>query len=164
MVAANNLLDILNTEPELDVFITLREEAAQVFTAEADWSDPAALQKLVLINSTIRESLRTNHLTGRGLMREVLPEHGLILPDGKRVQLGTWIGAPVHALHMDDKFYDRPDQYDPFQFARTASEKDRLDATHTSDIFLSWRYGRSAWSVPYILPAVQLSNSLLTAL
>ena len=152
----NVFLDILTPTSEVNLYDTLREEAAQAFPSKVDWSDPAALAKLVLADSTIRESLRTMPINARGLMREVIPEGGLILPDGKQVRRGTWIGAPVQAVHMDDRFYDRPDHYDPFRFARMTSENNGLDATQTSETFLRWGHGRSAWSVPCPFPAAGL--------
>ena len=146
-MGANVFLDILTTPPELNVYQNLREEATQAFPSESDWSDAAALENLVLTDSTIRESLRTNPMSARGLLREVIPEQGITLPDGKKVPHGTWIGAPVQAVHMDNRFYEKPEQYDPFRFARVASGSDRLDAAQTSDTFLRWGHGRSAWSV-----------------
>ena len=151
VMGTNVFVDILNTDPDHDVYSTLRDEAAHAFPSEADWSDPAALSKLVLINSAVRETLRTVPMAPRGLLREVLPEAGLTLPEGKQVPRGTWVGAPIQAIHMDDRFYDRPARYDPFRFARTESESDAPDASQTSDTFLSWGHGRSAWSVPFVL-------------
>ena len=140
-------MDILGTNPELGVYDTLRNEAAKAFPSEADWSDPVALQQLVLTDSTVRESIRVNPIVTRGLLREVMPEGGLVLPGGVKVARGTWIGAPVQAIHMDDRFYDRADQYQPFRFAGTGPDKDRQEATHSSDTFLQWGLGRFSWSV-----------------
>ena len=138
---------------DITIYSTLREEAAKTFQSESDWSDPAAIRKLVLIDSAIRESLRTYPLTSRGLLREVVPEDGLLLPGGERVARGTWVGAPVQAVHMDDRFYNSPDQYDPFRFARM---DDRVDATQISDTFMRWGHGRSAWLVLFVLSAAGL--------
>ena len=149
-------LDILNANFELKVYDLLREEAAQAFQSETDWSNPKTLHKLVLADSVIRERLRPSSVIGRGLMRQVVPKDGIVLPDSKRVARGTRSGSHVQAIHMGDRFYDRPDQYDPFRFARSASEKDRLDATQTSDTFLRWGHGRSAWSVLCIPPKIRL--------
>lgn len=133
LVGANLLLDILTTSPEQNVYETLREEAARAFPSEAEWSDPAALRKLVFTDSAIGESPRTIPITTFGLLREVMPESGLGLPDGNTVSRGTWIGVPVQAVHMDDRFYDHPEQYDPFRFARMVSENDRMDAAQTGE-------------------------------
>ena len=138
---------------EISIYSTLREEAAKTFQSESDWSDLVAIRKLVLIDSAIRESLRIYPLASSGLLREVIPEDGLLLPGGERVARGTWIGAPVQAVHMDDRFYNRPDEYDHFRFARM---DDRVDATQSSDTFLRWGHGRSAWLVLFVLSAAGL--------
>lgn len=137
----------MNTAPGLNAYQSLREEAADVFQSEADWTTSSALQKLIRIDSTIRESLRHSPLGTRGILREVMPEDGLVLPDGKKVPRGTWIGMPVEALQMDDRFYERPEEYDPFRFVKTVGDTERIEASRISDTFLAFSYGRSAWSV-----------------
>ena len=137
----------MNTAPGLKAYQSLREEAAEAFQSEADWTTPGALQKLVRIDSTIRESLRHSPLGTRGILREVMPEDGLVLPDGKKVPRGTWIGMPVEALQMDDRFYENPEEYDPFRFAKTVGDPERIEASRVSDTFLAFSYGRSAWLV-----------------
>lgn len=97
---------MLENDHELNAYQSLREEAAEAFQTETDWTDPGALQKLVRINSTIGESLRHSPLAVRGALREVMQKDGLMLPDGKKVARGTWIGVPVQALQVDDRFYE----------------------------------------------------------
>ena len=50
---------------------------------------------------------------------------------------------------MDERFYAKPEMFDPFRFARMrtdpALEGERFDATQTSDKFLAFSYGRHAW-------------------
>ena len=80
-----------------------------------------------------------------------MPKDGLTLPDGKKVARGTWISIPVQALQMDARFYERPEEYDPFRFTKTG-DTERLEATRISDTFLSFSYGRTAWCVIPIIP------------
>lgn len=147
MVKTNVFLDILSTPVDLHVYESLREEAATVFVSESDWSDPAALKKLVLTDSAIRESLRLSPLQVRGLLREVMPEKGLTLPDGTHVTKGTWIGTPVGSTQMDDRLYEQPYVYDPFRFAKMKGGNEKVNMTQTSDRFFAWSYGRYTWSV-----------------
>ena len=78
-----------------------------------------------------------------------MPKNGITLPDGTHIPRGTWVGVPLQAVHMDERFYAKPEMFDPFRFARMrtdpASEGERLDATQTSDKFLAFSYGRHAW-------------------
>lgn len=105
------------------------------------------MQKLICIDSTIRESLRRNPLQIRGLLREVMPRNGITLPDGNHIPQGTWIAIPFQAVHMDERFYPKSEDFDPFRFARMRTEGDRLDSTQTSDTYLAFSYGRHSWSV-----------------
>lgn len=146
LVGLNVFLDLLSTPPELDLFNIFREEAAQIFTSEASWRDSAALQKLKLPASAIRESLRRSPIQIRALVREVMPRDGITLLDGSHVAKGTWIGVPAQAVHMDERFYNNPTSYDPFRFAREQerSGRDKADATQPTDTFLGFSYGRHA--------------------
>lgn len=148
LVAGNLFLDILSTP---NAYARLRAEAADVFTSAADWADPAVLKKLILTDSAIRESLRRSSIQTRGLLREVVAKDGVNLPDGTHVARGTWLGVPVEAVHMDDKFYDRPEEYNPWRFARMSSEDvvggDKVEATEVNEKFLGWSYGKHAWLV-----------------
>lgn len=79
-----------------------------------------------------------------------MPKDGLTLPDGSKVPQGTWIGVPIQAVQMDDRFYSKPDGYDPFRFARMkefGGDPGNIDAAHTSDTYLFFSHSRSAWSV-----------------
>jgi len=127
----------------------LRAEAADAFPTPADWADPQALKKLVLADSALQESLRRSSIQTRGLLRQVVAENGVVLPDGTHLAHGTWVGVPVEAVHMDEQIYANPLEYDPFRFAKSETEKDVTgqgnDATKASDTFLPWSYGRFAW-------------------
>lgn len=85
-------------------------------------------------------------------MREIMPREGLELLDGNRVEKGSWIGVPAQAIHMDERFYERPEVYDPWRFAREwegrgggGVGRERYDATQPTDTFLGFSYGRHAW-------------------
>ncbi|CAF9931029.1 MAG: hypothetical protein ALECFALPRED_004781 [Alectoria fallacina] len=149
LVASNLFLDIISSAPSLDAYERLRSEAVSVFKCENDWADPAALKKLVLTDSAIRESLRRSSIQTRGLLRAVVSPDGLTLRNGTHVPRGTWLGVPVQAVHMDGDLYDKPYEYHPFRFAKMRLEKsvpghDKADATDISDTFLAWSYGRYA--------------------
>ena len=89
----NLFLDLLSSAPEHKYVEQLREEAQSVFRSETDWMDHTSVAKLHLTDSAIRESLRRNPINSRGLLREVMPKDGVILPDGNRVPRGTWLGT-----------------------------------------------------------------------
>jgi cytochrome P450 len=148
-VAGNLFLDILSTPSSLNLYTQLRSDAGNAFETEADWADPAALKKMRLTDSVIRESIRFSSIQIRGLLRAVVAEDGVTLPNGTHVARGTWLGVPVEAVHMDERFYDKPLEYDPFRFVRIRSggleSQEKVDATEITDRFLGWSYGRYAW-------------------
>lgn len=164
----NFFLDLMSSPPELGYYESIQEEAAAVFKTEEDWASSASLMKLRLGDSAIRESLRKNVQLTRGLMREVMPKDGIELPDGRNLPQGTWVGVSVPGVHSDNRFYSNPDNFEPFRFAKrdlvttetqktpiiendgintgkASSDRKHVGLATTSDIFLGFGYGRSAW-------------------
>ena len=101
-------------------------------------------------------------MLSRVILREVMPKDGVTLPSGHHVPKGAWMGAGTVDLHHDDRFYPKPEEYDPFRFARkhtdtlVGANKDSLtdkasiyrknqSLATASDIFLAFGYGKHAW-------------------
>lgn len=154
-------LDLLASDPQLNYLNELRTEAAKVFPTEnfaSSWSSFASMAQLSKLDSTIRETLRLNPTVLRQATRCVMPENGIVLPDGTSLPQGTWIGFLSRpGTHADARFYDEPDKYDPFRYNHKENHKERDDAishkpemaTTISDTFLAWGKGRSAWYVKW---------------
>lgn len=155
MGATNLFLDIISADPKLDLYSSLRKEADEILTSAQDWEDPVAIKKLALLDSTIRESLRTNPTLVRGLLRGAVDANGLKLPDGSHVPSGSWIGAPVLNIHNDERFYENPLTFDPYRFVEggstTKNGKDPrtktniIESGQVNDTFLSFGGGHHAW-------------------
>lgn len=154
--ATNILLDILSASPQINLYETLRLEAASIFKSAADWTSPASMKDMTNTNSTIRESLRKNTLQSRGLLKQVMPKDGITLLDGTHIPQGTWLGVPVQAMQKDNELYSNPHEFDPLRFARLEtiaqaesqddlSARKNLDAAQPSDKYMSFSYGRSSW-------------------
>lgn len=118
------------------------------------------MAKMTKLNSAIRKSLRLHPLSVQQLLRQVMSEEGVELPDGTRVPKGCWLGVvTAPGVHMDERYYKDPDVFDPFRFSRSRVETSgegvtALDsqsdhrtelATTTSESFLTWGYGKNAW-------------------
>ena len=164
MTSTNILFDLVSSNSDARFWEQLREEAAKVFKTDDDWTNPASLSELPLADSTIRESLRINPVLTRILLREVISKDGLTLPSGHHVPKGTWLATSAVDLHHDDRFYLKPEEYNPFRFARTSEDSlagaKNVNLTETasiyrknqglstvSDIFLGFGYGRHSWYV-----------------
>lgn len=154
--ATNIFLDILSSSSQINLYDTLRLEAASVFKSEVDWVSPTSMKNMTNIDSAIRESLRMNTLQFRGLLKQVMPKEGTMLPDGTHVPQGTWVGVPVQAMHSDDELYPHALEYDPLRFVRLntiaeagsmgdTSITKNLDAAQPSDKYMSFSYGRHSW-------------------
>jgi len=74
-----------------------------------------------------------------------------MVPDGDHLPRGTWIGASVIGVHMNDGFYPKPDECDPFRFSRARTEpflhgkkqeKENIALATTSEVFLAFGHGR----------------------
>lgn len=162
MTATNTILDLVSSNTDSRFWEILREEAASVFRTKEDWADTASLPKLSLADSTIRESLRKNPILTQVDLREVMPRDGVTLPSGHHLPKGAWVGSGTVGVQHDDRFYLKPEEYDPFRFARkradAVNEVDMEKLTDkasiyrknqglatTSDIYLAFGHGRHSW-------------------
>ena len=96
-------------------------------------------------------------------MREVVKHDGLTLPEGTHLPRGSLLGVSLVGVHTDERFYSKPNGYDPFRFVRSkviATPENGFDTISNSkapvyrknvnlatcsDIFLSFGYGRHSW-------------------
>ena len=135
--AIGALVNILSAGPE--VFAALRREAASVLRGARGTWDKAAVGKLVLMDSTLRESLRFSAFKARGVERQVVRD--VVLPDGTLLPEGTKVGMPTTEIHMDPDFYSDPAVFHHDRFVGRAE----LGMANTTDTFLAFGHGRHAW-------------------
>ncbi|KAJ9646320.1 hypothetical protein H2199_002369 [Coniosporium tulheliwenetii] len=138
ITAMNAVLNIWSAPPH--VAVALREEAATVLREHDGVWTKVAVGKLVLLDSTLRESMRISAFKGRGVERLVIKKGGVILPDGTYLPKGTKIGMPVSEIHRDAAFYDDPREFVFDRFVRKA----KLGLVNTTDAFLGFGHGRHA--------------------
>jgi cytochrome P450 len=146
---SNCLLDVLSCDPQLELYQSLRSESESLLTMERDWKTTAAFNRMTLCDGVIRESLRYHPILIKGLTKEVVDQQGLQLPDGTHLPKGSWVGVPVLGIHRDERFYPRPELYDPYRFVRMKKDLEdqsssELDAARPSDQYLGFGYGRHA--------------------
>ncbi|KAL1634590.1 hypothetical protein SLS56_002283 [Neofusicoccum ribis] len=111
--AVNALVDLLSAGP--GVWAALRREAAAAALGHAEWTR-AAVGRLVLLDSALRESLRFSAFKARGVEREVVARAGVVLPGGTWLPRGTKVGVPTVEVHRDGRFYERPGEFVPGRF------------------------------------------------
>ncbi|EAA63242.1 hypothetical protein AN3274.2 [Aspergillus nidulans FGSC A4] len=123
----------------------LREEIESVLREEGSIFTKAALNKLLKLDSFMKESQRFNPLSlltfGRVIQSDRILHDGLVIPKG------TIIGVPAHAISQDGDFYPSPSTFSPFRFVPSApGEKTAGFVTTNASSSLSWGYGKHACS------------------
>jgi len=120
------------------------------------------LNKLVGLDSFIRETLRKNVSGLVGLVRKVVPKEGYTYANGLHVNHGDVVGVPTLNMHFDNDTtgeqaldfigfrYCRPYQELSAQAATditTTGGVGKLAAVTTADQYLSFGHGKHTWSV-----------------
>ncbi|GAB1320333.1 hypothetical protein MFIFM68171_10543 [Madurella fahalii] len=127
----NLIPDIYNFDQREALVEALREECSAVLKeAGGVWSRDA-VQKLKLVDATIRESMRLTPFASIALPRTVVDPHGISMdsPDGKfHVPCGTVIATPIDPIHHDAAIYPDPNRFNPFRFVQPGPARSILAA------------------------------------
>lgn len=161
----NTLFDLLGSDPSKRYVESLREEVERVFEEAGGVWDKTSLNKLVRVDSAIRESMRVSNFGARPLIRKVVAKEGLHdEEEGWTAPQGSYISVDSHSVMHDPDIYPKPDVYDAFRFSGPREEyeakQEKGDADSdmaetlkmksagmitTSDIFMPFGHGRHAW-------------------
>ncbi|KAH8999713.1 cytochrome P450, partial [Lactarius deliciosus] len=123
----------------------LRREVEAV-VAEYGWTIDG-MDKMHKIDSFLRETQRLDGLGIVALIRMAL--RPFTFSNGITIPAGTYVAAPVGAVHADEEVYTNPDEFDGFRFARLRESSEALAASKhqagvTSPAHLSFGHGRHA--------------------
>lgn len=140
---ATVLFDLLSYPSGQDVQQQLVEEAKASMSKIPD--DPYATRDMLKLDSAIRESMRLNPMSARGIPKEVVKPGGLTTPDGLFLPEGCHIStASVSCMMKDSEWYERGDEFAPLRFydeANTTNEKQK-GASQVSEQFLAFSIGK----------------------
>ncbi|KAH6623222.1 cytochrome P450 [Chaetomium tenue] len=117
----NLIPDIYNYYDSESLVEALREECSTVLKEAGGVWTRDAVQKLKLVDATIRESMRLTPFASIALPRTVIEPHGISMdsPHGKfHVPYGTVIATPIDPIHRDATIYPDPNRFDPFRFTQ----------------------------------------------
>ncbi|KAH9063633.1 cytochrome P450 [Lactarius vividus] len=123
----------------------LRKEVEAV-VGEYGWTTDA-MDKLHKIDSFVRETQRLDGIgivvLSRAALRPFTFSNGITIP------AGTYVAAPLSAIHTDEEVYSNPDEFDGFRFARLRESSEgpvgsKHQAGVTSPAHLSFGHGRHA--------------------
>lgn len=158
------LFDLYSAPPSEGFVDTLRGECDQVIkeTPEKHWSKDA-VSRLVLLDSTIRESMRHSDFGWTAFPRrvnlttssstsnfthikssQVLSPTGIPMSPSLNVPPGVNLEIPMHSIHMDPDFHPQPTRFAPFRFAPSSTGPTNPDYAKAlvtlDDTFLAFGY------------------------
>ncbi|KAK7468967.1 hypothetical protein VKT23_003466 [Stygiomarasmius scandens] len=117
----------------------LRAEVENVLDHEG-WSKEG-MQKMVRVDSFLRESARLNAISLTSINRYTLEDY--TFADGTFIPKGTVIASSMYSTHLDERIYPNAHTFDPWRFVNTNGKSDPGKAyTGTSAEFLSFGAGK----------------------
>ena len=171
MTLVNLVVDLVAADPSEQYLESIRIEAEEALAAAGGTWTREALSRLHKADSAIRETLRYWGFGGRGVVHQVMPREGVVLPDGQWLPQGAWVGIPVGPIHRDDDVYANANTYDAFRFFNEREEvrkklvnssegsgpektgarfeellrEKKLGLVSVGETFLAFGAGRDAW-------------------
>lgn len=110
----NAVFDLVSANPT-DVDEIRQEIKGALETNGGKW-DKTFLQKLIKLDSAMRESARLGGFAMLNAQRRVVAAEGLNTPDGAHLPYGTLIALPTLAIHTDSALYDDSHTFKPLRF------------------------------------------------
>ncbi|CAH0051930.1 unnamed protein product [Clonostachys solani] len=112
------ILNLFSTNSSFGYVEILREECVAALEESGGRWDRSAIDKLRLVDSAIRESMRLSPVGQIMLPRKVIHPDGLVLDNAKDpVPFGTDVSVPIEPIHHDESIYENALSYEPFRFA-----------------------------------------------
>ncbi|KJZ76954.1 hypothetical protein HIM_03831 [Hirsutella minnesotensis 3608] len=120
------MLDLLSMPPGAHMLDVLAAEIrAHMPEPGAEWSKPA-LQSLVRVDSSIRESQRLSNFADTLVERAVVAPEGLRHPDFDwTLSRGLFVTVNLDGTHHDEQLYPNARAYDPLRFSRIREAEGR---------------------------------------
>lgn len=119
----------------------LRQEIRDVFNSNV--KDP--YDKLILMDSFLRESARLNPLDGLTVQRKALKP--FTFSDGSHVPAGNLVAVPQRVVMRDPARYENPDTFNPYRYMQNSNNPD-APTTKFADVnwnYTFWGSPRKAW-------------------
>ena len=111
---SNALLDIAAASGSQLIWARILEEThVQITTNQGYWFKKS-VARLISADTALRETFRLwVGSTGRGPVKEVIDNAGVLIPDGSHLPPGVKVGFWAQAIHHDEKIYPRALRYRP---------------------------------------------------
>ncbi|CAK1357849.1 unnamed protein product [Cercospora beticola] len=119
LVTTNTLLDIYGSPDAENYVAGLREECERVLAEFGGVWTKDAVNKLIRVDSAIRETMRYTALADINLKRLITASNGITLSNGMHIPYGTRVAWSSYDVHQGQERYpERPHEYDAFRFSR----------------------------------------------
>lgn len=140
LTLTNSVYDLISLPPGLfeETVADLRNEVTTELEKSNGWTHEF-VNKLDIMDSFIRESLRANPIGEVGLERTIVAKDGFTFSNGLHVPKGATLAAPLKAIQHDSKHY--PGGFNP---KRALQDPARPKVTTISPEFLNFGLGRPA--------------------
>ncbi|KPI41256.1 Ent-kaurene oxidase [Cyphellophora attinorum] len=102
-ITSNIVLDLASCDPEN--LSEIRQEIRDALVNNDNKWDKSLVQRLVKLDSSMRESARLRTFTLTNVLRRVVNPKGLVTPDGAKLPYGALIGLPTMGIHNDEDIY-----------------------------------------------------------
>lgn len=156
ITSCNLLLDVAASDTQAPLFELIRRDVTDELKAEHGIVTKAALDRMTILDSALRESMRMNGFVSRGVVKTVVAKEGVKLPGFPSVHLprGSKVGIQAYPVHYDGDVYPEPRKFNPFRTYKTSaidlatekvSESKSPALVTTSPTFMAFSHGRHAW-------------------
>lgn len=156
ITSCNLLLDLANSDRTPNLFNLICQEVEMELEAENGAWNKNSLSRMVILDSTLRESMRLGGFVSRGVLKTVAAKDGIKLPGphGAHIPFGTKVGVHAYPVHYDEAIYPRAKEFDPLRFCEintAGEEKTKTSGNRgtplvtTSPAFMGFSHGRHAW-------------------
>ncbi|PNH37223.1 hypothetical protein VD0004_g9565 [Verticillium dahliae] len=118
MTMINMMLEIIDSDAELNTIAVLRDEMRNVLGDGPDikWTK-AKIAQMIKADSVGRETLRKTSFGNRAMLRTVVAD-SLETPDGVVLPKGSMLSVLTPPQHFDEATHEDAGKFDPFRFSR----------------------------------------------
>jgi cytochrome P450 len=158
ITSCNLLLDLAAFDETEALFEYMRRDIAAELIAENGAWNKHTLSRMVILDSTIRESMRLGGFVSRGVVKTVVAKEGIKIPGvpGGHLPYGAKVGIHAFPIHYDEEIYPEPDSFTPLRFCGNGTVDSKTDdesfknkkgpaLVTTSSDFMAFSHGRHAW-------------------
>lgn len=125
-IVTHGLNELISSPRKQEYEESLRAEAQRALQEEEGHWTKGTLSKLYGLDSMLREILRLHPIAAVAPVQTAVADIEIPFANGERrilVKKGTRIGIPAQNIHMDETYYQSPNEFDPWRFMSSTSRR-----------------------------------------